>query len=325
MINNTAVVLYNKLPENPEMDEIDVLNQLEEICKSLTVLGYDVHRITFSKDLNGLMDTLKSLNPLFAFYLVESFDDYSEYCYIANAILEYLKIPYTGGNSETMFITSNKVLTKKLLKFHGINTAEWFSPLETGRIKPDERYILKPVWEDGSVGIDDDSVFYGNNKEFVEKLSYMNPSKFYVEKYIDGREFSNSILGGPEKPMVMLPAEFVFMNFTGDKPKILGYTAKWTEDAAEYDNTPRSFDYKPEDEPILKEIQETALKCWEYFGLKGFARVDFRVDKNNVPYVLELNQNPCISPDSGFVAACKRNGIDYVNMIDRIVKDIRRS
>lgn len=324
MENKRVVVIYNKLPENPELDEIDVLNQLEEICKSLSVLGYEVYRQVFSADMTGVINSLKEVDPKFAFFLVESFEDYSEYCYLANAILEILKIPYTGGNSETIFITSNKVLTKKLLDYHGLPTAEWFYPNEIEKIRPDERYILKPTWEDGSVGIDDESVFYGNNKAFIEKLAYLDPQKFFVEKYIDGREFTNSLLAGTPEPMVMLPAEFVFHDFSGDKPKILGYMAKWTEDAVEYVNTPRSFDYTEADQPLLKKIQEIALKCWHIFNLKGYARVDFRVDKDNNPFVLELNQNPCISPDSGFVAACQMNGIDYVHMIERIVKDIKR-
>lgn len=324
MENKRAVVIYNKLSDNPEKDEIDVLNQLEEICKSLVILGYEVHRQVFSSDMTSVINSLKKINPGFAFFLVESFDDYSEFCYLANAILEYLQIPYTGGNSETIFVTSNKVLTKKLLTYHGIPTAEWFFPNEVEKIRPGDRYIVKPTWEDGSVGIDNDSVFYGNDNAYIEKLKSLDPGRYFVEKYIDGREFTNALLAGYDGPLVMLPAEFLFKGFTGDKPKILGYIAKWAEDDDDYINTPRSFDYTEEDQPLLHKIREISLKCWNTFNLKGYARVDYRVDKDNNPYVLELNQNPCISPDSGFVAACQMNGIDYVKMIERIVADINR-
>jgi D-alanine-D-alanine ligase len=64
------------------------------------------------------------------------------------------------------------------------------------------------------------------------------------------------------------------------------------------------------------------LKCWDVFDLKGYVRVDFRIDKNNNPYVLEVNANPCLSPDSGFYAASMQKGYNFKQVMERVIEDI---
>jgi len=71
-----------------------------------------------------------------------------------------------------------------------------------------------------------------------------------------------------------------------------------------------------------EKIDETALKCWNVFGLRGYARVDLRVDQAGNPLVIEVNANPCISPDSGLVAATIEAGIPMTEVISRIISDL---
>ena len=68
-------------------------------------------------------------------------------------------------------------------------------------------------------------------------------------------------------------------------------------------------------------FENITKKCWHLFVLKGYARVDFRVDEQNQPWVLEINANPCLSPDAGFVAAAARAGLSVEDIIQRIVAD----
>jgi D-alanine-D-alanine ligase len=68
-------------------------------------------------------------------------------------------------------------------------------------------------------------------------------------------------------------------------------------------------------------MTDISLRCREIFELKGYARIDFRVDQQNKPYVLEVNINPCLSPDAGFPAACQKAGMTYSEMIERIIHD----
>jgi len=73
----------------------------------------------------------------------------------------------------------------------------------------------------------------------------------------------------------------------------------------------------------LENLARIALECWRAFELKGYARVDFRVDQEGRPWVLEVNANPCLSPDAGFAAAAERAAVPYSHVIARIVADIK--
>ena len=88
------------------------------------------------------------------------------------------------------------MLTKKLLKYNGIPTPEYFTINEIHRLKPDTRYLLKPVSEDGSVDLDEDSVFSREQKNMVKKIKHLTSSHYFIEEFIEGREFNLSILGG---------------------------------------------------------------------------------------------------------------------------------
>jgi len=109
------------------------------------------------------------------------------------------------------------------------------------------------------------------------------------------------------------------------KPRILGYKAKWDETSMEYQNTTRSFRFGDVDTNLIAELKEIAGKCWQIFGLSGYARVDLRVGADNRPKVIEINANPCIAPDSGFVAACNEMKLTSTDIIKRIIDDTIRN
>jgi D-alanine-D-alanine ligase len=139
---------------------------------------------------------------------------------------------------------------------------------------------------------------------------------------VDGREFNLSVLAGKNGPEVLPPAEIIFEGYTPDMPKIVDYRAKWDETAYAYHHTPRTFDFTSEDYPLLETLKKLALQCWKCFNLSGYARVDFRVDTGGAPWVLEVNANPCLSPDAGFAAALERAGISFEAAVERILSDI---
>jgi len=144
---------------------------------------------------------------------------------------------------------------------------------------------------------------------------------FFVEQFIDGREFNISVLAGENGPTVLPPAEIIFKDYPEGKPNIVGYDAKWNMESFEYNNTPRSFDFPTKDAQLIEELMDISARCWNLFDLKGYARVDFRVGIDGKPYVLEINANPCLSPDSGFYAAVQKAGLTFEEAIERIIKD----
>jgi D-alanine-D-alanine ligase len=111
----------------------------------------------------------------------------------------------------------------------------------------------------------------------------------------------------------------LFHDYAPDKLKIVDYKAKWDADSFEYNNTIRKFDFQDDDAPLISSLREISLQCWNIFSLRGYARVDFRVDNNGKPWVLEINANPCLSPDAGFAAALEQAKIKYHEAIGLII------
>jgi D-alanine-D-alanine ligase len=320
-MHNTVVVLYGKLSEHPDDDELDVLEEIDTVSKALTELGYYPHALEFDLNLEKVSEALKRINPRFVFNLVETIENRGELHHIAPALLEFLKIPYTGVSSEHLMLTTNKILTKEILRANGINTADWFGLNQLHELDVNKQYIVKPLKEDGSLGIDEDSVFSPSNQGMIEKLKTLNKSDFFIEEYIDGREFNISVLGGKEQPEVLPIAEIKFTGYPDEKPRVVGFTAKWKEDSFEYKNTPRTFDIDFIKPSFTDEMNSICVKCWNAFNSKGYIRVDFRIDKQGTPYVIEINGNPCISSTGGFYAAIQQAGYNFNTAVSRIITD----
>ncbi|MEW6252659.1 MAG: D-alanine--D-alanine ligase, partial [Planctomycetota bacterium] len=196
-------------------------------------------------------------------------------------------------------------------------------------------YIIKPVWEEASVGLDEDSVVpvraAGGLQAALVRGAERCGGEVFAEQFIDGREFNLSVLaeaaadgtsaGGPD---VLPPAEIDFVDYASGKPKVVGYRAKWDAASFEFHHTPRRFDFPSEDRPLLDELSRIAARCWRVFGLRGYVRVDFRVDAAGRPFVLEVNANPCLAPDAGFYAATQQAGLPFAAVVSRILADAMR-
>jgi len=314
-------ILFNQPRDGAQPDELDVLEQVEYIGENLNMLGIETYTKGITTDFMNEVAVLAGEKPDFVFNLVESIDNKGELCYFVPALLNMYSIPYSGNPLEALFITTSKALTDKILREQGISSPSSFFPSQHEMLKAGHRYIIKPVWEDGSLGITGDSVFTYDT-EHEARLKEFDDSHWIIQDYIDGREFNISVLAGITGPEVMPPAEMVFHNFREDMPKIVDFKAKWVSDSFEYVNTIREFPGKKLNPVLAEKIREMALKCWQVFGLKGYARVDMRIDKFENPYVIEVNANPCMSPDSGLVAATIEAGLPITVVLQRIIGDL---
>ncbi len=120
----------------------------------------------------------------------------------------------------------------------------------------------------------------------------------------------------------MLPiAEMRFQDYPEGKPRIMGYTAKWEEESFEYTHTQRTFKLPVKDNDIKEEMERICKKCWNNLGFKGYVRIDFRMAADRIPLVIDLNLNPCISQSGGFVAAAKKAGYKFVDVIRQIIEE----
>jgi D-alanine-D-alanine ligase len=209
---NRCCILYNQPHENALPDELDVLDQVEYVDQNLRELGYDTYRKGVSADFMKEIADLADNKPDFVFNLVESIINKGELCHFIPALLNVYSIPYTGNPVEAMFITTSKAFTVRVLKQSGINNPGGFLPSQSNQLIAGNRYIIKPVWEDGSLGITGDSVFTFA-PGMAEKLKEYDDTHWMIQDYIDGREFNISILSGEKGPLVMPAAEMVFQDF----------------------------------------------------------------------------------------------------------------
>jgi D-alanine-D-alanine ligase-like ATP-grasp enzyme/ribosomal protein S18 acetylase RimI-like enzyme len=322
-----VAVLHSSIGADAGPDELDTLVQVEAISAVLRAAGHEVVAIPCGLDLAAAKAALGAVDPDLVCNLVESMDSSGRLIHLAPALVERLGLPMTGCPADAIHVTSNKLLAKQLLHLSGLPVPGWYprpTPAGDADPVPPGRLIVKSLWEHASVGLEESSVITPASEaalvaELARRRDALGGAAF-AEQFVDGREFNLSVLEGRDGPRVLPPAEIRFVDFPEDKPRIVGYRAKWDEKSFEYEHTVRGFDFPPGDAALLAALEGLALRAFAVFGLRGYARVDFRVDATGAPFILEVNANPCLSPDAGFAAAAQRAGIGYDELILRIAE-----
>jgi len=300
-------ILHQAVPEDAPPDERDVL---DEVAAVRAALDAEVLAIPVGLDLGALRPRLAGVDLVFN--LIESLGGSGRLSHLVPSALDAWGVPYTGARAEMLLLAQHKPLAKRWLEAAGIRTP----PAEH-----DGPCIVKPIWEDASVGIDGGSVVSAAE---ARRIVAERGEGWFAEAFIAGRELNVGLLDGPGGPEVLRIAEIRFVGEWGARPKIVGYSAKWDESSFEYRSTVRCFDFAPPDDELLAEAARIARASWDAFGLSGHARVDLRVAEDGRIYVLEVNANPCLSPDAGFAAALQASGIGFREAMARVVESGRR-
>jgi D-alanine-D-alanine ligase len=313
--SNYLPVLHGAAADRP--DEADTIVTAQAVSAALLRLGYDSEIMHLGLDLSVLTG-LAAERPALVFNLVEALDGDSALAQLAPAALDHFGLLYTGAGVAAHHLTLTKTAAKHLLTSAGLPTPAW-SPDGRG-FAPEARVIVKSQTEHASLGLDAASVVpAAEARREIAARERRFGGQFFAEAYVEGREFNLSVLQTATGPTVLPAAEILFVDVPAERPRIVDYEAKWATNSAVYANTPRSFDFPAGDAALIAELQELALAAWRLFGLTGYARIDFRIDAAGRPTILEVNLNPCLAPDAGFVAAAARAGLDYDTVISSIV------
>lgn len=314
-------ILHDTISDGARADELDTLLQVRAAEEALKHLGHQVISIPLSLDFIRTVAELKDSKAVFVLNFVESVASKTSLAHMAPRIIERAGIPCSGCSHQALYTTANKIDTKKILKQHGLSTPHW---MPSHQVFADSSggetlYLVKSVSEDCSLGIDQESIVPQKHlADLIRRKMRQFGGEWFAEQYIAGREFNIGLLAEAGEVQVLPVAEIIF-NFESGRFPIVDYSAKWVEGSYEYQHCDRSFEIKPEDKPLVKKLKNISLKCWKIFGLSGYARVDFRVDQSGEPWILEINANPGLAPDSGFVAGCKQAGIDYTGLMQRLL------
>lgn len=321
-----VVVLHDGAAATGRPDEQDVRVQIDVVESALRALGHDTWELDVDLDLERTRRALRTGGATLAFNLVEAVHGQGRLIHLVPALLDAVGLPYTGASTEAMFLTSHKTLCKSLLAQAHEPTPAWIDPEGTTHGAPvfPGRFLVKSVWEDASLGLDDHAVIDVDDASeaaaAIRRLAPTMGGEAFAEAWVEGREFNVALLEIGGRLQVLPIAEMCFVDYPADKPRLVGYRAKWDDDSFEARHTVRRFDLPPEDRGLRSRLEAIAVRVCERFGLSGYARVDFRVDAHGRPQILELNPNPCLSPDAGFMAAAQRAGFAAEDVVDAIVR-----
>ena len=295
----------------------------EEIFEALQKLGHEPSY----QVLDGTPQCLTALAKCGAdlvFNLTESFagDDTKEMN--ISAYMDLLGIPYTGAGPHAHFLAQDKGTAKKMFAFHGIKTP-YFATSYRGRIDHahDVEFplIVKPVWEDGSIGIDAGAVV-SSVKELMERVEYIQDefdSPALIEEYIEGREIYAAVLGSYEHTETLPLVELDLSKLPVGTPKIASYDVKFEKDTQAHKLT-KSHLVTDLDEKTTTRLQEVGLAAYRAVKLRDYGRIDMRLTPKGEVYVIEANPNPWLSSKQEFAMAAKASGRSYSQLIGEIVE-----
>lgn len=242
--------------------------------------------------------------------------------------LEAMGYCLTGSAGDAIARSVHKARAKDLFARDGVPTPSWWffrHPDDVDTLKDELAFplIVKPVAEDASIGVGAGAV--------VHSLSGLRDRIAYVveryrqaalaETFITGREFNVALWGDP--PQVLPLAEIDFSAFDDPFARIVSFAAKWEEASFEYHHTPVLCP-APLEQRVADRIAGTARRAWDAVGCRGYGRVDMRLGAGDVPYVVEVNCNPDLSPEAGFHRAARVAGYSYEEMVSNIVDIARR-
>ena len=305
-----------------DLSEQGFVEQIDNILENLSVSFAEVKGFPVNKEIRSLYDECKSYKPNAIVNLIESVEGNSHFESYCAGLFDILGIPYTGNNGLTLGNCLFKQRTKRILIGSGIPTPKYVVIEYLSKDKIDTNDLKFPMFvkllsEDASIGISESSVV-NNKSELKARIEYLFKNfkqDLIVEEYIDGRELNVSILGSEVLPI----SEISFKGLSKKLPKIITYEAKWSPTSEYYKHTVPVCPAKLS-KGIATKISEIALESYRVMGCRDYARVDIRLAKNNHPYVIEVNPNPDISPDSGFARSAAASGIEYENLIEKLVR-----
>ena len=328
-----VLVLYNRFEENNDSfqeSRSGVMDQVNAVADSLEKLDIE-HEVMPVENLRHLAEMLTTRQEKLIFNLMEEFAGSIREACIVPALCEAFSVGCTGNGTEALFLSQDKTRAKAILVSAGLPCPAGISVKPGGLIPADSlqkgMYIIKPACCDASEGIETDSVVTIPSVAADERIKLIH-EKFgqaaIVEQYIPSRELNVSVIETEKEVRVLPLAEINFSAFSENQLKIVDYNAKWIKDSFGYNNTPRIIP-APLDESIAEKVRSLAIQSWQALGCSGYARVDFRLDEKDTPYVLEVNPNPDISPDAGFAAALNAAEIPYEQFVMMMLQNaIRR-
>ena len=312
---NADIAAGRRRRKRPKLDR-------EQIFEALEKLEHEPKYIELDGRDNTLFGVAKADADLI-FNLVDSYGGDDGKDLHIPAYLELIRAKYTGSGPHGLLLAQDKSLAKKIIEFHGLRTP-FSMVVHRGRVDyaHDIKFplIVKPVSEDGSIGITQDSVVE-SVKELMERIHDLQEQfedvPVLVEEYIEGREIYAAVLGN-DPPEALPLVELDLSKLPADTHKIAGREVKFDRDSEAYRVT-KSALADDLDEETTKRLQEAAKTTYRALKLRDYGRIDMRLSKDGTIYVIEANPNPWLSRGAEFAMAARGSDRTYSETIKSIV------
>jgi D-alanine-D-alanine ligase len=291
-----------------------------DVVKTLRATGHEVRVLGVQHELRPIRNEIDAFKADVVFNLLEEFHGETAYDQNVASYLELVRIPYTGCNPRGLMLARGKDLSKKLLSYHRIPVPAFtVFPLRRKAKRPARLQfplIVKSLSEDASVGIAQKSLVDSDEK-LAERVAFIHErvgTAAIAEQYIEGRELYVSVLGN-ERLRVLPIWELEFgegaSRIATEKVKFdIKYQERRGIMQGPAENLP------PE---LAVRIRSLTKRICRTLELDGYARIDFRLSPEGVPFFIEANPNPEISRYEVFAEAAIHDGLTYSEMLNRIL------
>ncbi len=300
----------------------DVVRVAAALEKALSGGRRKVSLIGVDRDIWGIGQALEAQRPDVVVNLCESLAADSRGEMVVPALLEMVGVPYTGNSALALGLSLHKDKAKQLLLASSVPTPQFAvvtSVAELIAFALPFPLIVKPSREDASVGIDFDAVVSDRQSlgKAVSRVLNTLHQPALVERYIDGREIYVPLLGNHPRRALPL-TEIHYGKAFENKPRVLTYKAKWDEASAEcQDSAAKPAQLSP---ALERRCIETAMAAWAALDCRDYGRVDLRVDRDGQPFVIDINPNCDLHPQSGFAKAAAAAGIGYPDLAWHLIE-----
>jgi D-alanine-D-alanine ligase len=295
------------------------------VARALEANGHEAHILSVHRSIYRVIRGIRKFKPDLVFNLLEQFGERTIGTDIAAVgLLDLLGVPYTGGGPGEYYLSGDKGLSKKILAFEGIDFPKFAvfakgAGFETGGNLRMPMFV-KPLRLDASLGIENgEKALVRDAKELIARVTEIHDKHnddALAEEYIDGRELYVAILGN-EQPIAFPPIEIDFSGMPADKPKVMDAKAKFDRNSPEYKGTRARIAKLADD--LAARLQKVSLDAYRALRVRDYGRVDLRVTPTGDIYVIEVNASCYLDHKGEFAMAAKAGGIQYNDLIQRIV------
>lgn len=310
-------LLYTERKKDEKRDKLDphgakqMNNTVRDIKQSIIKKGYRVTLIPATKNLLQDIEDIEDLDVIFN--ACTGITNKRQQANIV-AMLELQDVPFVGSGLSTQVLGLHKAISKRICRARKISTAK-FQVFHSGKEKVHENLhyplIIKPESEGSSLGIDHDSVVY-NEEDLYKKMkkvikTFDQPA--LVEEFLIGREFTVGVLGNDE--LEVLP--IIEIKYDDSDESIMTVDIKAEDSLGQ--ECPANLD-----EEVLEQIQNDCKMAYKVLDCQDFARIDVRMDKDNVPHFIEINTLPGMQRGySDFPKMAKVQGYEYEDLIEKLI------